>query len=1019
LFRIGVTTILLLILVILLYRRTRSLLTTELSLPALALVLEKRYPTVLGDRLITAIEMADVEKATRQGYSAVLVQNTINEARERINQVDVQSVFNWGRLRKKLLALTLISLAGLTIALAAYFTANRNSEIARGLNNFADVATIWGERNLVFWNTPWPRRSLVQLVDFDDEGHPNELRVGKGAAIAPKVSARAFKWVVVERSNPDGWRPLAVKDLVKSCQLSVPNLTLAANDPKPLADHIIDELELAYGQETAVQELIAKLDGRANELWNSRTIRKLVVPSELTMRYEAMQSKARMVQTLNRDATGKYSNDVNGLAESVRFTVSAEDFSTVRRQITLVPPPTLVALYRDEYQPAYLHHSEPILEQEKGSTGGPKNSLFALRGLRQKFAEKKISISSDKSVFSVPIGTELTMTAQADKPLKRVDLKPLTPNVKADALIVPGTVPFDTFQVKFGADNPIRQVEKATEFQILMTDTDNVTSTRTIAIQATDDAPPSVDVIVDPIIRRVAGSYFVTPIARIPFLPESKITDDTGLSSVRFEFKKVEEEAESLRIARGISAISLNSMTVGPVPSWSMPGIVMSSQKLFEFQFGSSIQKDGSGNEKLPGQPLPRFEAQYSQLVKNTLQRVRDITQTELPADHPAATVKVVKLTNPESDAFDFQLWMPELLEKNAGNVQARYKVELFVVAKDINVELTGKDGKPAEPKSAKNLDPIRVLVVSEQDLLAEIAKDEEQQVTRMEDVMKKATDGQVKLSKESALLVKPDAAQIQASQVRVTDIQQDVGKVRDILTTMRTEYEKLYRELDTNRCGPNVIRKYTSAENRRGYLDILKRIFDNSLPKCEESLGAFQGALAAARRPTDDEMNLSRVNYVTLLKDLNELQYEIGVGQDLAIGRQKLKKIIDDQVVLGKGIKDIEEEAQRRLFRPEITLPKVVQIPVGQKANAKVTVNWKLYEKDEVYVAIEAPADSDLKVQKEITIKSDGTDGPTIVNLEVTAGAKPGLHTIRLLPGPYKPGEPIKPIELTIEVTK
>src|SRR5437870_1999049 len=40
-------------------------LTKELSYPALALVLERRYPKLLGDRLITAVELADVSRAVQ------------------------------------------------------------------------------------------------------------------------------------------------------------------------------------------------------------------------------------------------------------------------------------------------------------------------------------------------------------------------------------------------------------------------------------------------------------------------------------------------------------------------------------------------------------------------------------------------------------------------------------------------------------------------------------------------------------------------------------------------------------------------------------------------------------------------------------------------------------------------------------------------------------------------------------------------------------------------------------------
>src|SRR5215207_755925 len=70
----------------------------EFSYSALALVLERKFPKVLGDRLITAVEMADVEAMGRFGYSKDMIRATIAEARERVGKVPVNEVFNWGRL---------------------------------------------------------------------------------------------------------------------------------------------------------------------------------------------------------------------------------------------------------------------------------------------------------------------------------------------------------------------------------------------------------------------------------------------------------------------------------------------------------------------------------------------------------------------------------------------------------------------------------------------------------------------------------------------------------------------------------------------------------------------------------------------------------------------------------------------------------------------------------------------------------------------------------------------------------
>src|SRR5438874_2667182 len=56
---------------------------------ALALVLERRFPKLLGDRLITAVELSDLKKAEEQGYSPAMILETIHEAAERVQEVPV------------------------------------------------------------------------------------------------------------------------------------------------------------------------------------------------------------------------------------------------------------------------------------------------------------------------------------------------------------------------------------------------------------------------------------------------------------------------------------------------------------------------------------------------------------------------------------------------------------------------------------------------------------------------------------------------------------------------------------------------------------------------------------------------------------------------------------------------------------------------------------------------------------------------------------------------------------------
>src|ERR1700722_10830046 len=70
----------------------------EFSDRSMALLLERRFPRQLGDRLMTAVELADPRKGNRYGFSLPLIEKTIRDAAERVERVPVKAVFNWARL---------------------------------------------------------------------------------------------------------------------------------------------------------------------------------------------------------------------------------------------------------------------------------------------------------------------------------------------------------------------------------------------------------------------------------------------------------------------------------------------------------------------------------------------------------------------------------------------------------------------------------------------------------------------------------------------------------------------------------------------------------------------------------------------------------------------------------------------------------------------------------------------------------------------------------------------------------
>ena len=184
---------------------------------ALALVLERRFPRELGDRLITAVEMADPKLASKYGFSQAMIDKTIQDAAERVEQVPVKQVFNWGRLGK---------LAGLVVALTVgmyvlvgtgYLGINaltgHSASPAEYFWRFHHTASIWTERNILLMNSYWPRQAYLKMVRFQDtDEHPGEMHIGRDES-RPDLQVRAFQWVVADDAVADGWRPLTWRDL--------------------------------------------------------------------------------------------------------------------------------------------------------------------------------------------------------------------------------------------------------------------------------------------------------------------------------------------------------------------------------------------------------------------------------------------------------------------------------------------------------------------------------------------------------------------------------------------------------------------------------------------------------------------------------------------------------------------------------------------------------------------------------------------------------------------------------------
>jgi hypothetical protein len=1007
-------------------------LTRDLSYPSLALVLEKRYPQILGDRLITAVEMADVDRQARVGYSPQMIRQTIAEAREAVGRVPVHEVFNWRRLWQKLFlaVAVMVALTAVCYGLAAAF--GRVTAPGEFAWRTGDVVGIWGERNLLLKDTPWPRRAYLELVDVPAEG----LRVGKSDP-PPKVRVRAYEWVTADPGTRDGWRPLRWDDLARfgvaapvsmavteegdwsasavaqAALVGGPRLPLekkaVAVRQVGLAGKSADEVFAAFSPEAhpEIAAVAERLDGLAAQPSLSRTLRHLAIPSVVTLTYRGLpadpnargrdQGSTSGSVRLTREPGGDFSAEVTGLKESVAFVVRAEDFRTESRDIILVPPPMLTRLSRVESQPAYLFYPAPRVTRPDGTPEPPR--FETLKGLRQVLAEKDLSLTGDKSVCSVPAGTELVLTGTTDKPLEKVFLQPRAGKVPGtppgSTAPVPVPVENDTFHVRFAGEDRVTQ---SVEFELVMVDPDGVKSTRPVLIQAVDDQAPTVEVVVD-VLRKVGNTYLCTPSAQVPFVKESIVRDDAGLSKVEFQFTVTRLEAQVV-VGLQLQAVA-GLWAFAPVVPNLGSAFGPTASAVTAAQLGKGEQKQSAAL------PVAAFERAYQALKADTPSRLKQkLAQPPENPDAPAV-VRDVKF-NLDGDVFDLEA-ADRLLESRGRKlkvtdpteVQPRFRIDLEVVATDTNVE--------SGPKQGRGLEPIRLLLVSEPDLLAEIGKDEENLIGKLDEALRTLNEAQTKLNQQADRLLSPTPPpeQLLTARVRAEGIIQDVGKSRELSQVVGTEYGRLRREVEFNRVAleRDADGRLVSKVGQRYLTEIiqpLEQVQANQFKLAEDSLAAFRDPLLAGVRPDDALLQNARSNLAQLIAALQAIRNRLGESLSVNKLRDDLRKIIDNQKSVAQALDGIRKRQIESLFSPKIKPGAPIALARGEKKAVRHAIEWNVFDKGQILVRVEPQAGSGITGPGEVTVKDDRND----FQYELTAGDKPGDYTVRLIPSV---GEPVE----------
>jgi hypothetical protein len=911
---------------------------------SLALVLERRYPQILGDRLITAVELADPRKAADIGYSPAMVQETIHEAAQRVERLKIKEVFDWERLVRRGILIGILLVGGYLVAVGLFCTANAMQDrgfTTAGFTQFHDVAGIWFERNILLRNVIWPRQAHLEYLETPPFN--GEYRIGRGDR-GPTIRVRALKYVIAgapskkavesyrswlssrgingdeqnqlveqfRRKPAEGWRALSWFDLTPELLGSaVPDIALPVEwKPREMgAGLTLDEIELNLDKtethktltpetQEGMRNVLTQIEERANDPTMNRTLRKLTIPEEAQLIYKGNSTNSQT--TMQRLADNEYTGQFGDLKETVTFTVQGLDYYTTPRKVVVVDPPLLEQLLREEERPAYLYYRL-----------GRDDNPAELSGKKQRFEPANVSLQGGEvSRIDVPAGSNVTLTATASKDLAKVTIEPHRLQKAGMSITAspPKMLDERTFTTRF------ENIRFEQNFLFKFLDTDGVTGQRQVVIIPSEDAPPKIrEFAPDKIARRVQGGYMVTITARIPFLAE--VVDDHGLNEVRYAYRIA--QAESGRFNPRAPWPLLGGASLNPAGQGPVPGLT---------DLVYLLQMSAQGERKVEEGPIQHYALPSFRTALD--KRPDDVVQHPQPSELASPkrlpyrqllsqfSLKPDDWTQPELDPLDsdLPLWKtnPNLKMTDPSRPQPRYQMQLWLEAVDNDLDSEkGEDGRP-RPHLRVSEERYTFFLVSENELLTEIAKEEEQLYAKLDERYQGLLDMQNKLTQItldlSSSALKVD--ELGAMSARTDQIQEMLEKAQNTTHEVHSDYARILREMKANQISERFLERVEKT-----IVDPLKHI-DGNFEEARDAVGNFRKGLDSKEiEPSRKAGGTAKEQMLALTRALEKILASMQKMTDIAA----LIRIID-QIEKNEGkqyetIKKIYEDKVNDLF--------------------------------------------------------------------------------------------------------
>lgn len=633
--------------------------------------------------------------------------------------------------------------------------------------------------------------------------------------------------------------------------------------------------------------MLAQVQQRAADPVLRRRLRVLAVPAEAVLIYKGRTTNGKT--TLQRLADNEYSGRFGDLNESITFTVQGEDYSTATQRVTVVEPPALETLTRQEERPAYLYY-RPY----------PGSDPRLLRGQKQPFAEAEVSLQGGEvSRIDLPAGSNITLTAHASKDLRSVKILPRKAG-QSVAASGPEVIDVRTFRTR------LENVQQEQAFTFEFVDTDGVTGQRQVVIVPAEDAPPKIrELAPDDIVRRVKEGYLVTVGARVPF--KGKVHDDYGLSSLRYVYTvrplqsrlPVEDRVLLAQVAAGVGSFAPaggNSLGACPVLAQSV-WMVSKRQEATE---GAQVVKTIS---------LPRFEKTLQEKPDEFLPMLKVQERLAKPQRLPYRTllnefeIRPDEWNRLEEDPLgcDFPMFKLDLRVNSSLLTQPRYQVDVRLEAADTDLDGAMEDGKPLPQVKASD-ERFSFIVVSENELLAEIAKEEEKLYTDLQGSLNKMLESEAKLHQVvldlSSERVKAD--DLGPMSIRCEQVVEVLEKAQIVVRDVAAAYGRIHRELRINQVNARYIDK---VENT-----IVKPLSDADplFEKTRDAVLAFRAGLDNKDETLEARVGAARIGGAVAKEQMRLLIAHLNGILGAMQGVTDINKLI-------KILRDIEQREQEQ----------------------------------------------------------------------------------------------------------